>query len=321
MTKTAVLAFGGNALLPTNEEGTQSDQEHHAASAASMIMDLEQQGHDMIIVHGNGPQVGNELIRVEEAITKVPPCTLDYCVAKTQGEIGHMLEKAIRNTCLRRNIDKPVASLLTQVMVQQDDPGFENPTKPVGPYYTQYRASTLQKERDWAMKKISDKGYRRLVPSPRPQKIMNIDLIKQLQSDAILITAGGGGIPVYHDDQQLRSAEAVIDKDYTASLIADELQADRFILLTNVPKVYRNWGSKHEEPIDTMTVEEARRYDDAGEFPDGSMGPKVRATIEFVSQNEDREALITSAEALPEALNQQNGTRIIAGPPHTASGQ
>ncbi len=311
MSKKAVLAFGGNAILKSVEKGKLSEQEKNAAEAAEMIVNILNRGYEVIVVHGNGPQVGNELIRVEESITKVPPCSLDYCVAKTQGDIGHMLEKAIRNKLLKRGINKNVVGLLTQVEVKKDDPGFDNPSKPVGPYYTKYRAYKLQKNNDWVMKEIPERGYRRLVPSPKPRKIRNVDLMEKLMNEgSIVIAAGGGGIPVYREDKKFESADAVIDKDYSASMIADEIKADLFIMLTDVSKISLNWGTEQQKDLDAMTLKEAEKYYEEGHFPEGSMGPKVKASMKFVEKGKNREVIITSADALPEAFEGKNGTRI-----------
>ncbi len=311
--KIALIAFGGNALLPENQRGLQEEQMRNAQHAARLMVHVVRKGYELIIVHGNGPQVGNLLIQMEEAVTKVPPFTLDVCDAMTEGSMGFMLEKAIINELRMRSLDKEVATIVTQVLVDREDPAFENPTKPVGPFYSKYRAQMLAREKRWTMVEDAGRGYRKVVPSPKPIDVVPKWVIRDLvRAGRIVIAAGGGGIPVIINGRGLfKGIEAVIDKDYVASLIAREVKVDLFIILTNIERVYLNFGKPDERPIDRMTVEEAQEFLRQGQFPAGSMGPKIEAAIEYI-QAGGEEVLITSASHLKAALVHRSGTRIVA---------
>jgi carbamate kinase len=310
--KIALVAFGGNALLRPDEKGLESEQNRHAEEAAEMMVDIVAQGYQLVVVHGNGPQVGNALIRVEESITKLPPQSLDVCVSETQGSMGYMLERALRNVLRRRRIKKEVIPLISQVLVDARDPAFKNPTKPIGPFFTIYRAHELEKKKGWTLRQDAGRGYRKVVASPRPIKVLLLPVIKELiEAEYILIAAGGGGIPVYLTSKGLlKGIEAVIDKDYAASLLARELDVDIYINLTGVDRIYLHFGKKNQKPLTVMTVKEAKRYYEAGEFHPGSMGPKVLSAVEFV-EHSGKEVLITSAGAIKEALSGELGTRIV----------
>lgn len=311
--KIALIAFGGNAILPENQKGLQSQQLKNAQKAARLMVHVLKKGYDLIIVHGNGPQVGNLLIQMEESINKIPPFTLEICDAMTEGSMGFMLEKNIINELRKNSIDKEVATLITQVVVDREDTAFENPTKPIGPFYSQYRASMLKRQKNWKMIEDAGRGYRKVVPSPRPIDVVAKRVIRDLAyAGKIVIAAGGGGIPVIINGYGLfQGVEAVIDKDYTASLIAKEVKADLFIILTNVPRVYLNYDQPEREPIGEMTVEEAQRYLAEGQFPSGSMGPKIEAAVEYI-QSGGEEVLITSASHLKASLVNRSGTKIVA---------
>ncbi len=311
--KIALIAFGGNAILPSNQRGLQKEQMNNAQKAARLMVHVVKKGFDLIIVHGNGPQVGNLLIQMEEAVTKIPPFTLEVCDAMTEGSMGFMLEKAIINELRKNSVDKDVATLVTQVVVDREDPAFENPTKPVGPFYTKYRAQMLAREKKWQITEDSGRGYRKVVPSPKPIDVVPKRIISDLvHSGKIVIASGGGGIPVIINGRGLfEGVEAVIDKDYAASLIAREVKVDLFIILTDVDRVYLNFGKPDEEPISAMTVEQAEDYLSQGQFPPGSMGPKIRAAIEFIKAS-GKETLITSANQLKAALIDRSGTKIRA---------
>lgn len=311
--KIALIAFGGNAILPESQRGLQSEQMKNAQKAARLMIHVVKKGCDLIIVHGNGPQVGNLLIQMEEAVTKIPPFSLEVCDAMTEGGMGFMLEVAIINELRRNSLDKEVATLVTQVVVDKDDPAFENPTKPIGPFYSRYRAQMLAREKQWKMIEDAGRGYRKVVPSPRPIDVVPKRIIRDLvHSGKIVITSGGGGIPVIINSRGLfQGVEAVIDKDFAASLIAREVKADLFIILTNVDQVYLNYGTSDEKPIPVMTVEEAEEYYSQGQFPPGSMGPKIKAAIEYI-QNGGKEVLITSANQLKASLINRSGTKIRA---------
>ncbi len=309
--KIALIAFGGNAILPGTQRGLQTEQMNNAKKAASLMIHIIKKGYDLIIVHGNGPQVGNLLIQMEEASNKIPPFSLEVCDAMTEGSMGFMLEKAVINELRRNSLDKEVATLITQVVVDRDDPAFENPSKPIGPFYTKYRARMLIREKKWKMIEDSGRGYRKVVPSPRPIDIVPKRIIRDLiHSGKIVITSGGGGIPVIINTRGFfEGVEAVIDKDYAASLIAREANAELFIILTNVERVYLNYGSPDEKPIPVMTVDQANKYLSQGQFPAGSMGPKIKAAIEYI-QAGGKEMLITSANHLKASLINRSGTKI-----------
>ncbi len=311
--KIAVIAFGGNAILPKDQKGLQKEQLNNAKKAASLMIHVVKKGYDLIIVHGNGPQVGNLLIQMEEAVNKIPPFTLEVCDAMTEGSMGFMLEQAIINELRKNSVDKEVATLITQVIVDKNDPAFENPTKPIGPFYSQYRAQMLMREKRWAMTEDAGRGFRKVVPSPKPIDIVPKRVLHDLvHSGKIVIAAGGGGIPIIINGRGLfEGVEAVIDKDYASSLIAREIKADLFVILTNVPRVSLNFGKPDETPIPVMTVEDARKHYAEGQFPPGSMGPKINASIEYI-QGGGKEVLITSATHLKAALINRSGTRIIS---------
>ncbi len=311
--KIALIAFGGNAILPNSQRGLQSEQMKNAKKAARLMVHVVKKGYDLIIVHGNGPQVGNLLIQMEEAVTKIPPFSLEVCDAMTEGSMGFMLEKAIINELRKNSVDKEVATLITQVVVDREDPAFENPTKPIGPFYSKYRAQQLAKQKKWTVIEDAGRGYRKVVPSPKPIDVVPKRVIRDLvHSGKIVIASGGGGIPVIINGRGLfEGVEAVIDKDYAASLIAREVKADLFIILTNVERVYLNFGKSEEEPLEVMTVKQAEEYLSQGQFPEGSMGPKIQAAIEYIKDG-GKETLITSANQLKAALINRSGTKISA---------
>lgn len=311
--KIALIAFGGNALLPENQRGLQEEQMRNAQKAAKLMVHIVGKGYELIIVHGNGPQVGNLLIQMEEAVTKIPPFSLEVCDAMTEGSMGYMLERAIINELRTRSLDKEVATLVTQVIVDKEDPAFQNPTKPVGPFYSKYRAQMLAKEKKWAMIEDAGRGYRKVVPSPKPIDVVSKWIIRDLvHAGRVVIAAGGGGIPIIINGRGLfKGMEAVIDKDYVASLIAREVKVDLFIILTNIERVCLDYGTPQERPVDVMTAAEAKEYLSQGQFPPGSMGPKIEAAIEYI-QAGGKEVLITSASHLKAALIKRSGTRIVA---------
>jgi carbamate kinase len=277
------------------------------------MVHIVRKGYELIIVHGNGPQVGNLLIQMEEAVTKIPPYTLDLCNAMTEGSMGFMLERAITNELRRHSIDKEVITLVTQVLVDRNDPAFENPTKPVGPFYTKYRAQQLAREKKWTMVEDAGRGYRKVVPSPKPIDVVPKWIIRDLVlAGRIVVAAGGGGIPVIINGRGLyEGIEAVIDKDFAASLIAREVKVDLFIVLTGIERVCLNFGKPDQQEVPLMTVDEAQKYLEEGQFPPGSMGPKIQAAIDYIRAG-GREVLITKASHLKAALLKRSGTRIIA---------
>lgn len=299
-------------MLRPEDKGTHLDQLARAEEAARLLEPLLAKGYHLVVVHGNGPQVGNILIQMEAASNQIPPSPLDVCDAMTEGSMGYLLELAIHNTFLKAGRYVRVSTVLTPVAVSGDDPAFRHPTKPVGPFYTMFRAHQLMKEMGWQMVEDSGRGWRKVVPSPKPREVMNMDVIRQsLKTQDVIIAGGGGGIPVILEpDGSWKGTEAVIDKDYTASLIARELCADLFIILTGVPRVYDHFGTPQERPLDRINLAKARTMIEEGQFPPGSMGPKIQSAIQFVEATE-REVLITSAEALTEAMKGESGTYIV----------
>ncbi len=323
----AVIAFGGNALLRPQDHGTQEEQFTLSWKATRWLVEIIHRGYELAIVHGNGPQVGNIMIQVEEAITKIPPQSLDLCVAQTQGSMGYMLANQLRNRFNEEQLDKSIAAVLTEVEVDRDDPAFENPSKPVGPYFTAYRANLLMQEQGWQMVEDAGRGWRKVVPSPMPKRVLGTRLFKRLiEQGAVLVAGGGGGIPVYKDvGGYYRGVEAVIDKDYVASILARDLDAELFIMLTQVPMVAENFGRPNQRWLRTLPVAKAQEMLDSNQFPPGSMGPKVRASMDFVEAT-GKEVLITDEEHLKNALNRKAGTFLVkegeieAVPPADAPG-
>jgi carbamate kinase len=285
----------------------------NARKAARLMTHVVKKGYDLIIVHGNGPQVGNLLIQMEEAINKIPPFSLDVCDAMTEGSMGYMLEKALINELRKNSLDKEVATLVTQIVVDKEDPAFETPSKPIGPFYSPYRAQMLMREKKWTMIEDAGRGFRKVVASPRPIDVVPKRVMQDLVlAGRIVIAAGGGGIPVVINGRGLfEGVEAVIDKDFSSGLIARETEAELFTILTNVPFVSLHFGTPDETPLERITADEAQEYFDAGHFPPGSMGPKIQAAIEYIRAG-GQEVIITSASHLKAALINRSGTKIVA---------
>jgi carbamate kinase len=309
--KLAVVAFGGNALLRPEDRGTHEEQIARAKQAARWLAELVIRGYHLIVVHGNGPQVGNILIQAEEASTKVPPQSLDVAVAQTEGSMGFLLQQAIRNRLESIGSGGQVATVLTEVEVDVNDPAFKRPTKPIGPFFTRYRAEALERDLGWTMREDAGRGWRHVVPSPRPLRILNTGVITHMLEDAkVVIAAGGGGIPVVRGrDGQWRGIEAVIDKDFASALLAAELKAELYVILTGVPKVALDFGKPTERAVERLTLDEAERHFKEGQFPAGSMGPKIEAAIQFVRAT-GSEVLITDVEHFRDALEGRAGTRV-----------
>lgn len=309
--KRALVAFGGNALIRAKEAGLQSQQIENAKEAAEMVVNLLGQGVLPILVHGNGPQVGNLLLQQEEAANRVPPYTMDICGAQTQGSMGYILQRCIENMLRLKEADRGVATLLTEVVVDPNDPGFLNPTKPVGPFYEAFRAHQLETEKGWIMKEDAGRGWRRLVPSPSPLRIVQGDLIARLVAQEIVVIAcGGGGIPVVEDRSgYLIGVEAVIDKDRTSALLAQKVGAEMLIILTEVAQVALDFGKPTHRDLSFLSLKEAKKHLADGQFPPGSMGPKIESAIAFIEAG-GQEVIITTAEVLLRGDVQRVGTRI-----------
>lgn len=306
-----VVALGGNALS-LDGKATAVAQQQVADQTTGLLARLVQVGHELAVVHGNGPQIGNIILH-EEAINteKTPTMPVDTCGAMSQGQIGYWLQKAFYNNFQTLGITKPVASIVTQVVVDPNDPAFSNPTKPIGPFYSEQEAKKLAAERGFTVKEDAGRGWRKVVPSPKPIDIVEADLVKMaLDNQAILITAGGGGIPVYYQNDKLVGLEAVIDKDFAAAKLAEIIEADVLLILTAVDTVKINYGQPNEQAINQMSLDQARQYIAEGQFVPGSMLPKVEASIKFVSTGNGRQAIITTPEGALEALNGQIGTKI-----------
>lgn len=311
--KIAVVAFGGNALLRDNELGTIKQQEKHTYDTCIHLLKLLEDDFSIVITHGNGPQVGNIMLRNDAGYNafKIPKMPLDICVADSQGGIGYMIERQMKNIMTENKIRKNVVTFVTQVVVDIDDPAFKEPTKPIGAFYLKEEAELLSKSNPNLVFKEDPgkRGWRRVVPSPRPKEIINKKAIKDLTKKGnIVIAVGGGGVPVYKDkNKKLQGIEAVIDKDLASALLAREIGADAFFILTDVPKVYLNFKKPDQKELNVISVSEAKDYYGEGHFATGSMGPKILAAIDFV-QHSGGETIITESTQLS---NKNCGTRII----------
>ncbi|HHT01301.1 MAG TPA: carbamate kinase [Firmicutes bacterium] len=311
MSETVVVALGGNAILKASQRGTVEQQRENLGETARQIAGLIKQGYRVVLTHGNGPQVGNILLQQEEAAQLVPPMPLDVCGAQTQGMIGYLLQQAMGEALRAAGLHTPVITVVAQVEVDRQDEAFLDPSKPVGPFFTATKAQQLAAERGWVVKLIGAAGWRRVVPSPRPRFITELPVINDLvQMGVLVITCGGGGIPVARlSDGRLSGVEAVIDKDLAAEQLALGLAADTLVILTDVPGVAINFGQPDEEYLGKVSVGELELYGRQGHFPAGSMGPKVAAAIGFV-RGSGRRAVITAMDLLQDAMHGQAGTIV-----------
>lgn len=312
--KTAVVDIGGNAILKSNEIGTKEEQLRNLELTCTYLAKMIDDGYDIVFTHGNGPQVGNILIQ-NEGGKKVPSMPLDVCVAESQGEIGYMLQQTLTNKLAKLGIKKSVVSVVSQVVVDKTDPAFKKPTKPIGPYFSKTRAKRLMKERKWKMIEDPRGGYRRVVPSPKPIGIVEKDAIRRLifggkKQAEVVIAAGGGGIPVIKTRGGYKGVEAVIDKDLATSVLATSIDEKLLIFLTDVDKVALNYQTPQQTDLDELNVEHAKRYLKEGQFPHGTMGPKIEAAIEFLEKG-GKKVIITSPKKLKQALKGNAGTHII----------
>lgn len=309
-----LVALGGHAFMQRGEEGTIENQERNAALICQKLFSLIEKDYRLVITHGNGPQVGNLLLLNETGDPSVPKMPLDVLVAQTEGSLGYFLQQAMLNELRSRGRKRYVVTVVTQVLVDPNDNAFKKPAKPVGPFLSQAEAERRRDELGWQIVEDIARGWRRVVPSPRPQKVVQRHMIGDtVKAGHIVIAAGGGGIPIIKkDDGRYEGTEAVIDKDLTSSLLATEIEAEILVILTGVPYVYRGFGTDKQRRISAITAEQLGDLSAAGEFPEGSMGPKVDAVIEFLERGGKR-AIITDPDTLPDALLGRGGTHIIGG--------
>jgi carbamate kinase len=311
MSKLALIAIGGNALLRAGQAGTIAEQRENAAMTARHLVQLVQHGYFLVLTHGNGPQVGAQLLRSELASAQVSPEPLDVCVADTEGSIGYMLERALQDALADAHLTIPVVTVIAQVVVDDHDPAFQHPTKPIGPFYSADEAQRRARDLGWQMVADAARGYRRVVASPTPIEIVEIAVIRRLVRDGFLvITVGGGGIPVARHNDHLAGVEAVIDKDSASALLASQLQVETFIISTDAEYVYLNYKQPNQRALDHLCVSAAQTYLEAGQFPPGNMGPKIAAAIQFLRAG-GKEVIITSPEHLLDAVLGKTGTHII----------
>ncbi len=311
MKKLAVVAFGGNALLRAGQKGTIDEQEENAYKASENLLKLMKRDYNLVLTHGNGPQVGNILLANTAGYKMygVPDMPLDISVAYSQGFIGYMLEQQLRNVLMKEDMERDIISIITQVLVNKDDKAFKNPTKPIGPYYTKEEVEALSKESDAVYKEDArGRGWRKVVASPKPMMIYNQKTIEKIAREGhIVIAVGGGGIPCFFkEENKLQGIDAVIDKDLASSLLASHIRAHKFFILTDIPKVFLNFNTPQEKALDRIKIADAKRYLKEGQFGEGSMAPKIKAAVKFV-EHTGRDAIITETNLLGV---DNGGTRI-----------
>jgi carbamate kinase len=309
--KTAVIALGGNAITHPDVEDTIARQFLNTRNSLDGIVELARAGYKLAITHGNGPQVGNAILRVELARGKAPILPLGICVADTEGGMGYMIEQSLQNRLKKEGINRQVVTIVTQVLIDKNDPQIANPTKFIGQFYSADEARQFASERGWEIKKDSNRGWRRVVPSPRPLSIIASGIIKTLvEKGIIVIAAGGGGIPAYIDDKgNLEGLDAVIDKDLASAVLAREISSEILLILTSVDKVSLNYGTDREVRLDSLAAADAEKYLKEGQFPPGSMGPKMKAALQFIKEG-GKEVIVTSINNAARALHGEAGTRI-----------
>ncbi|ASS41704.1 carbamate kinase [Eubacterium minutum ATCC 700079] len=309
MAEKIVIALGGNALQSGKGEPTAEAQLEVVKKTCEHIADISCKGYEIGIVHGNGPQVGRILLASETAKDVTPAMPFDVCGAMSQGYIGYHIQQALRFALARRNRNMPVTTIETQVVVDKDDPGFKNPTKPIGPFYSEKEAKALESEKGYSIKEDAGRGWRRVVASPIPKEIVEIDAIRTLWPTTITVSVGGGGIPVVQNpDGSLEGVAAVIDKDFGAELLAEKVGADILMILTEVEKVAVNFNKPDQRNLDSLTPAEADKYIEEGQFAPGSMLPKVQAAMKFIKANPGKKAIITSLDKAVDALEGRTGT-------------
>jgi len=306
-----VIALGGNAIIPVGGKGTIDEQRNLTNDTMRQVARLIASDRKVVLTHGNGPIVGNIVERNEAIKDRIPPMPLDVCGADSQGGIGYMIQQSLRNELQAIGISKEVVSIVSQVVVDSGDEAFRSPTKPIGPFYDREDADRLAREKGWAMKNDADRGYRRVVPSPMPLEIVEAGVISRLlAADTVVIAVGGGGVPVVRESGRLEGVEAVIDKDRAAAVLARNVDAERLIILTSVEEVYVRFGQPDQEALGEVNLREIRRLHESGEFPAGSMGPKIEAAIDFIESG-GAKVIISHARRLLDACEDGAGTRII----------
>lgn len=306
-----VIALGGNALQSGAGPATAEAQLEVVKRTCEYIAEISERGYEIAVVHGNGPQVGRILLASEAAGNVTPAMPFDVCGAMSQGYIGYHLQQALKYALNKRNRNLPVVTIATQMVVEEEDPAFLKPTKPIGPFYSEEEAKAIEKEKGYIMREDAGRGWRRVVPSPMPRKIVEIDAVKRLWDTSIVITCGGGGIPVLErPDGSLEGVAAVIDKDLAAELLAEQVNADALMILTEVEKVAIHFNKPNQQNLSSMSLADAAKYCDEGQFAPGSMLPKVQAAMRFVRANPDKKAIITSLDKAIEALDGKTGTVI-----------
>jgi len=317
--KSMLIAVGGNSLIRAGEKGTVAEQWANARRTAAAIVDLIRSGYHMVVTHGNGPQVGAQLLRSERTSDQVPGQTLDVCGACSQGEIGYLLAQSLADELAAAGLSVPIASIVTQTVVRADDPAMEHPTKPIGPFYSWAEAEERRLRLGWKIVEDAARGYRRVVPSPEPVEIVELEVLRSLVSQGVLVVAcGGGGIPVVRCGDELKGVEAVIDKDRASALLASKLGVDIFAISTDVDAVYLDYKKPAQRRVSMLTASELEQYYREGHFPPGNMGPKVESALRFLKAG-GGEVVITSYEHLTEAVAGRAGTRIVQdSPPGTS---
>ena len=311
MSKLVLVAVGGNALIRTGERGLADQQFVHAMETASTIVQLIKTGYRVVLTHGNGPQIGAALVRSEMSEAHAYRMPYDCCLAATQGEIGYVLQYALWQMMQKEQLHVPIATLVTQVRVDKNDPAFAHPTKPIGPYLTKEESDRYQKELGWTMVR-QRQGYRRVVPSPEPKEIIELEAIRAcVDRGLVVIAGGGGGIPVFNDHDIAKGVEAVIDKDLTSAILASQLEADIFAIATGEEYVYVDYGKSTQHPVSQLSLDECARLLGEGQFPEGSMGPKILAAMTYLLRG-GKDAIITDAEHLLTAIEGKAGTHIGA---------
>jgi carbamate kinase len=309
----ALVAMGGHAFMQEGEVGTIEDHERNADRISHLLLKIIERGYDLIVTHGNGPQVGNLLIQQEQARDSIPAMPLDVLVAMTEGSLGYVLQQSLLNRLRSLAIKKYVVTVVTQVIVDADDPAFSEFNKPIGPFFDQAEAERRRQEWNWQVREdAAGRGWRRLVPSPKPQKVIQRHMIRESANRGhIVIASGGGGIPIQiKRDGRYEGVEAVVDKDLTSSVLACDVRAELLIVLTAVPQVYTHFGTPQQRTLSAVTVDEIQKLHDEGHFPPGSMGPKIEAAIHFLRHG-GRRAVITDPDSLPLAIDGRAGTHII----------